>query len=74
MTLFKGQASWAKMTSPGAMVTTLACHLPQKVNNTEELTYFSTNIGYNLFWKGLFTYTKLREFKVGGKGMRKAPL
>jgi hypothetical protein len=58
MTLFRGQASFAKMTSPGGMVTTLACHLPKKVNNTEELTYFSTNIGYNLFLGGAYSPTQ----------------
>jgi hypothetical protein len=39
-------------------VTTLACHLPKKVNNTEELTYFSTNIGYNLFLGGAYSPTQ----------------
>jgi hypothetical protein len=44
MTLFRGQASWAKMTSPVAIVTSLACHPTKKVNKAEELTYLSTDI------------------------------
>jgi len=44
MTSFRGQASWAKMTSHGGKLTALACHLTEKVNKAEELTYFSTNI------------------------------
>jgi hypothetical protein len=46
MTSFRGQASWAKMTSPGGKLTALTCHLTKTVNNAEELTYHSTNIGY----------------------------
>ncbi len=45
---FRGQASWAKMTSPGGKLTALASHLTIKVNKAEELTYLSTNIG--TFW------------------------
>jgi len=30
-----GQASWAKMASPGGKLTALACHLTKKVNKTE---------------------------------------
>jgi hypothetical protein len=44
MTLFRGQARWAKMTSPVAMVTALACHPTKKVNKAEELTQLSTDI------------------------------
>jgi hypothetical protein len=34
--------------SHGGKLTTLACHLTKKVNQAEELTYLSTNIGYLL--------------------------
>jgi hypothetical protein len=44
MMSFRGQASWAKMTSPWGKLTALACHLTKKVNKAEELTYLSTNI------------------------------
>jgi hypothetical protein len=44
MMSFRGQASWAKMISPGGKLTTLACHPTKKVNKAEELTYLSTNI------------------------------
>ncbi len=44
MTSFRGQASSAKMTSPGGQLTALACHPNIKVNKAEELTYLSTNI------------------------------
>jgi hypothetical protein len=44
MTSFGGKASWAKMTSAGGKLTTLACHPTIKVNKAEELTYLSTNI------------------------------
>jgi hypothetical protein len=39
-----GQASWAKMMSPGDKVTAIACHPTKKVNKAEDLTYLSTNI------------------------------
>jgi hypothetical protein len=45
MTSFRGQASWAKMTSPRDKLTALACHLTQNVNKDEEVTYLFTNIG-----------------------------
>jgi hypothetical protein len=41
---FRGQASWAKRTSPGGKIT-LACHPTKKVNKAEELTSLLTNIG-----------------------------
>jgi hypothetical protein len=44
LTSFRGQASRAKMTSPGGKLTALACHLTKKVNKAEELTNLSTNI------------------------------
>ncbi len=44
MTPFRGQASWAKMMSPPGKLTALACHLTNRVNKAEELTYLSTNI------------------------------
>jgi hypothetical protein len=47
MTSFRGQASWAKMTSPWGKLTALTCHLTKKVNRAEELTYLSTNIAVN---------------------------
>ncbi len=50
MMSFKGQPSWAKMTSPGGKLTALTCHLTKKVTQAEELTYLSTNIGSNLRW------------------------
>ncbi len=45
MTSFRGQASWAKMTSPGGKLTTLACHPTKGVNKAEEPAYLSTNVG-----------------------------
>jgi len=43
MTSFRGQASWAKMASPGGRLTALACPLTKRVNKAEELTCFSTH-------------------------------
>jgi hypothetical protein len=45
---FRGQASWAKMTSHGGKLIALACHPTKNVNNAEALTYLSTNIGYTI--------------------------
>jgi hypothetical protein len=36
MTSFRGQASWAKMTSPWSKLTALACHPTKQVNKAEE--------------------------------------
>jgi hypothetical protein len=44
MISFRGQASWAKMTSPGGKLTALACQLTKNVNKAEEITYLSINI------------------------------
>jgi hypothetical protein len=44
MTSLKGQARWAKMTSPGGKLAALACHPTKEVNKAEELTYLSTDI------------------------------
>jgi hypothetical protein len=41
---FRGQASWAKMTSPGGKVKALQCHLTKKVNKAEDLSYLFTEI------------------------------
>ena len=41
---FRGQASWAKMTSPRGKLSALVGHPMTKVNKAEELTYLSTNI------------------------------
>ncbi len=43
---FRGQANWAKMISPGDMVTALPYFPTKKVNKEEQLTYLFTNIGY----------------------------
>jgi hypothetical protein len=43
MMKFRGQARWAKMTSPGGKLKAPACHPTKKVNKAEELTYLSTN-------------------------------
>jgi hypothetical protein len=45
MMSFSWQAGWAKKTSLGGQLTTLACHLTKKVNKAEELTCLFTNIG-----------------------------
>ncbi len=37
MTSFRWQAIWAKIISPGAKLTALACHLTKKVDKAEEL-------------------------------------
>jgi hypothetical protein len=44
MMSFRGQASWAKMTSLVGKLIALACHPTKKVNKAEELTYLSANI------------------------------
>ncbi len=41
---FRGQASWAKMMSPGDKLTAPACHPTKKVNKADEPTYPSINI------------------------------
>ncbi len=43
MTSFRGQASWAKITSPVGKLRALACHPTKKVIKADELTYISTN-------------------------------
>jgi hypothetical protein len=48
MASFRGQDSWAKMTSSGGRPTPLANHPTEKVNKAEELTYLTTNIGLAL--------------------------
>jgi hypothetical protein len=45
MISFRGQASWAKMMSPGGKLTALACHPMKKVNKVEQLTYLSKTLG-----------------------------
>jgi hypothetical protein len=45
MTSFRGQASKAKMMSPGGKLRVLVFHPSKKVNKAEELTCLSTNIG-----------------------------
>ncbi len=44
MMSFRGQASWAKMTSPGGELTALVCHLTKRVNKAEELNYLYKQI------------------------------
>jgi hypothetical protein len=46
MTSFRGQASWAKITSPRGKLTALMCLPTKKVNKAEELAYLSTNIAH----------------------------
>ncbi len=46
MMSFRGQASWAKMTSPRGKLTELSCHPTKKVNQAEQLAYLSTNIAH----------------------------
>ncbi len=55
MTSFRGQASWAKMMSPGGKQTVLTCHLTKKVTKAELITYLSTNIDLNLLVQALVT-------------------
>ncbi len=45
MMSFRGQASLAKVTSPGGNLTALALHLTRNVNKAEELTYLYTSNG-----------------------------
>jgi hypothetical protein len=45
MMSFRGQASWAKVTSPVDKLTALVCYPTKRVNKAEELTYLSTDIG-----------------------------
>jgi hypothetical protein len=52
MTLFRGQAGWAKMILLGGKLRALACHPTKKVNKAEKLTYLSTNKRTSLFWEG----------------------
>jgi hypothetical protein len=42
MMSFRGQASLAKMSSPGGKLTAQGCHLIIKVNKAEELTFLNT--------------------------------
>jgi hypothetical protein len=44
MMSYRGQASWAKMMSPGGKLTAPACHLTKRVKKAEELAYISTNM------------------------------
>ncbi len=44
MTSIRGQASWAKIASPGGQLKALAYHLTKKLNKAEELTYLPANI------------------------------
>jgi hypothetical protein len=46
-----GQASWAKMTSPGGKLTALVCHLTKDANKAKELAYLSPNIVVILYLK-----------------------
>ncbi len=59
----RGQAVLAKMTSPGAKLTALACHLTEKVKQTEELTYLYTNIDYyalsNLLFLDIYSINQI---------------
>jgi hypothetical protein len=48
MTSFRGQADWAKMTSPRGKLKAVPCHPTKKVNKAKELTYLSTNIAVTL--------------------------
>jgi len=48
MTSFRGQASWAKVPSPGGKLTVLVSHQTKKVNKAEELTFFPANFVINL--------------------------
>jgi hypothetical protein len=48
MTLFRWQASWAKMMSARGKLTTVACYPIKKVNKAEEITNISTNNGLNI--------------------------
>jgi hypothetical protein len=41
---FRGQASWAKMTSPGGKVKAQLCHLTKRVNKDHDLSYLFTEI------------------------------
>ncbi len=45
MMSLRGQASWAKITSPGGKLTALACHPTKKENKIVLVSYLSTNIG-----------------------------
>jgi len=45
MTLLRGQARWAKMTSLWGKLTVPACHLTKFVNKAEYQTFLPTNIG-----------------------------
>jgi hypothetical protein len=58
MMSFRGQASWAKMTSLGGKLTALACHPTKKVNKAEELTLLSTKIA------AIYTFSKIHATAV----------
>jgi hypothetical protein len=47
MASFRGQASWAKMTSSMGKLIQLAYHPDKKVNKDEDQTYLSINIEQN---------------------------
>jgi hypothetical protein len=63
MMSFRGQASWAKMTSPGGKLTALACHPTKRVHKAEELIYLSTNIEFMIF-KVPSSFGKMDMIKV----------
>jgi len=44
------------MISPGGELSALACHPNKRVNKSEELTYFSTNIGWTGAPKRCFSF------------------
>jgi hypothetical protein len=48
MTSFRGQASWATITSTEGKLAALAYHPTKKENNLEELTYLSSNFGQTI--------------------------
>jgi hypothetical protein len=58
MTSFRGQASWAKMTSRGGNLTALECHPTKKVNKAEEPTLLSTKIA------SIYTFSKIHATAV----------
>jgi hypothetical protein len=54
-----GQASRAKLTSPGGKLTATMCHPTKKVNKAEKLTYLSTNIALTFFQNLLVCFDKM---------------
>jgi hypothetical protein len=56
MMSFRGQANWAKMTSPWGLAISTGKPPNQKVNKVEELTHLSMNIAVDIYMVSHIVY------------------